>query len=882
VILTALPVEYKAVRAHLEDIEEIRHEKGTVYEKGQFTCPDNTSWTVIIVEIGAGNPNAAVETERAIASFEPAVALFVGVAGGIKDVSLLDLVVATKVYGYESGKENIKFQPRPDFGQPSYRLLQRAKAESRRDNWRSRLGANHATTSAQVHIGPIAAGEKVVSSRRSQIFKFLRESYSDALAVEMEGSGFLRSVYANENVQALLVRGISDLVTKKAASDAAGNQATASEIASAFAFEVLANLEPKGPCQEGKIIIVLSATIEEVDKSLAETIAAHLKRMSHDANMSLIRVEEGSVRLVLSASNEGYLKLRELHESGTLDEALGFIVSDIFWEMDDSERKWAIDSSSGEETNGPGSAPTPGQIWAIGKKIEMVLAENTDLKNQNAILSTELEINERVVNGFLESLGKQQVPRERWAFALAELSVDHKRLLRNLELEAATDSASHESEGAAKDAVESGDYATAESILRQRERLSLEAAESTATESTALKLKAATIRAMRGDIAMAQIEYDVAVRHYRSAADIAKDVDVESYVLFLFRLRDSLYRQGVEKGEGESLRKAINVSKELLGTLSFNIAPLNWVMAMSDLGTTLSELGEREGASGRALLREAVAIYGEAIKKLPKELDPLLWGKTQSNLGSALRAIFEREGQSDVLLEAITAYGHAQSAITRDKSPFDWALVQSNLGNVLRIHAELEENGVDSLERAIVACRESLSVITRDNAPLDWAGIHLNLGNALAGLSILRGDLGGLLEARSSYREALNVWTRERVPLLWASAQCSSSAVSIEIGRRSEGITWFEEAFSECQEALKEYTFDKTPVDWAGVQFNAGFALLWIGTRSNDIESLRGAQKRMQSALDVYKEANHRKSEMVRNSIQIVAQMIDTKQKRTE
>jgi nucleoside phosphorylase len=63
----------------------------------------------------------------------------------------------------------------------------------------------------------------------------------------MEGRGFLRAVYGNQQISALIVRGISDLLDEKARSDAAGWQERAARHASAFAFEVLAKLRAALP-----------------------------------------------------------------------------------------------------------------------------------------------------------------------------------------------------------------------------------------------------------------------------------------------------------------------------------------------------------------------------------------------------------------------------------------------------------------------------------------------------------------------------------------------------------------------------------------------------------------------------------------------------------
>lgn len=241
VILTALPVEYMAVRTHLADLREEIHPQGTIYERGKFVA-NATSWEVGIVEVGAGNAGAAVEAERAIAYFNPSVIIFVGVAGGIKDVALGDVVAATKVYGYESGKAKQKFQPRPDLGLSTYNLIQRARAESKKSDWLQRL-ASPSSSTPRVFVAPIAAGEKVIASTQSSIFKFLQLNYGDAVAVEMEGRGLLQAAHANHQVSALVIRGISDLIDGKSEADADGSQEIAARNASAFAFEILAKLD---------------------------------------------------------------------------------------------------------------------------------------------------------------------------------------------------------------------------------------------------------------------------------------------------------------------------------------------------------------------------------------------------------------------------------------------------------------------------------------------------------------------------------------------------------------------------------------------------------------------------------------------------------------
>lgn len=248
IILTAIPVEYKAVRLHVTHIRQELHPSGTVYERGNFPF-QNPVWDVLIVECGSGNARATAETVRAIEYFKPQVALFVGVAGGLKDVKLGDVVAATKVYGFESGKTGETFQPRPEVRSSTHSMEQRARAEAKKDDWLQRLN-EVPISKPQIYVAPIASGSQVVASTDSTVLQLIRSNYSDAVAIEMEGYGFLEAVHAYPAIKALIIRGISDLIDDKFEADAQKFQEPASRNASAFAFELLAKLSENVPNQK--------------------------------------------------------------------------------------------------------------------------------------------------------------------------------------------------------------------------------------------------------------------------------------------------------------------------------------------------------------------------------------------------------------------------------------------------------------------------------------------------------------------------------------------------------------------------------------------------------------------------------------------------------
>ncbi|CQR61687.1 5'-methylthioadenosine/S-adenosylhomocysteine nucleosidase [Streptomyces leeuwenhoekii] len=234
VVLTALPVEYDAVAAHLTDLEEDVHRNGTRVEIGRL---GGTAWRVAVAELGEGALNTATLATQLVEWLRPEVLLFVGVAGGLKaELEIGDVVVGTKVYAFQGGKQTPEgFHARPEVWHGSHRLVQTARSALRE------------LKDIRGHRRPIAAGDVVLADDRSALAGFIRRTYNDAYAIEMEGSGAAHAALVNGSLDALVIRGISDHADPgKAAADASGSQELAAAQAARVAVAVLRKQRPRG------------------------------------------------------------------------------------------------------------------------------------------------------------------------------------------------------------------------------------------------------------------------------------------------------------------------------------------------------------------------------------------------------------------------------------------------------------------------------------------------------------------------------------------------------------------------------------------------------------------------------------------------------------
>lgn len=285
VVLTALGVEYNAVRSWLEPSRPVRSEGGTRFRVGQF-AGTYIDWEVAVAEIGEGNTGAAISTMKAIEHFDPDLVLFVGVAGGLKgDMRHGEVVVASKVYGYHGGKAEENLQVRPLAFPTSFKLEQ-AVREAMRGSWFVGEPSEGRTDQPRVTLKPIAAGEMVVASIDSPVYLHLKEHYNDAVAVDMESAGMYDAAYRHADVPALAIRGISDLLYDKTPDADAEQQPKASRHAAAFAFAALDAIHPgdlkarRGPPGPSP---TPAADLGELMSRVPPNVAAEVERARDDA-----------------------------------------------------------------------------------------------------------------------------------------------------------------------------------------------------------------------------------------------------------------------------------------------------------------------------------------------------------------------------------------------------------------------------------------------------------------------------------------------------------------------------------------------------------------------------------------------------------------------
>jgi len=333
-VITTVKHESRAVRSHLVDLETISGSNNALYDLGRFSDPAG-DWVIVQAFCQAGNNDATAVTMKAIAEFgEFDVVMFVGVAGSLKeDMPIGSVVAGNFVYNSHSGKEDdTGFQSRPHGYPAANELTQAANALILNDAWIDFIKAPQLTTLPPVDKYPcpyppeavlkaIASGEEVVAGGKGPHYALIRQRLNDAAAVEMEGYGVMTAAH-QENTSAIIVRGISDMCAGKDHGRDKLHQPIAAAHAAAFAFGILSirsmasPLNSSGPMRsrqalepethklapEQRVEYILNFKGSRVDwsKDEIERVVEGLRKVTGDHELTLVRVDEGSIRLVVN------------------------------------------------------------------------------------------------------------------------------------------------------------------------------------------------------------------------------------------------------------------------------------------------------------------------------------------------------------------------------------------------------------------------------------------------------------------------------------------------------------------------------------------------------------------------------------------------------
>lgn len=226
--VTALPLEASAVAGLLDDLV-VTASPGLerAFLRGRLRLSDASFASVVLAEIGVGHVSAASRTAELFAELRPRIAILAGIAGGVKDVGHGDVVVATKVSILDYGKYVAGgFTPRADQYRCSPRLLSLARTTLL-------VGSLGQPADSQVQVAPMVAVNGVVAAK-GEMTAAIASAFSDAVALSMEDGGFLAATEGTA-VEAIAVRGISDLLDDKRPEDDATRQPAAAAAAAAVA-----------------------------------------------------------------------------------------------------------------------------------------------------------------------------------------------------------------------------------------------------------------------------------------------------------------------------------------------------------------------------------------------------------------------------------------------------------------------------------------------------------------------------------------------------------------------------------------------------------------------------------------------------------------------
>jgi adenosylhomocysteine nucleosidase len=203
-VITVIPVETRSVRELL----------GLRPRPDGFAVGDGSPRVVSVQAHGQGQGSAMAAARRLDDAFAPRVLLLAGIAGGIRDLVLGDVLVATRVVCYDLHKQT-------DSGTRHRGRGWQAPIEVCRsvDGFFADRGEPAAFGGFVARGGLIGSGNAVVASEHADARRFLTSFSDKVLAVDMEADGLGQYCHEADGLGWAVVRGISDYADARKGDD---------------------------------------------------------------------------------------------------------------------------------------------------------------------------------------------------------------------------------------------------------------------------------------------------------------------------------------------------------------------------------------------------------------------------------------------------------------------------------------------------------------------------------------------------------------------------------------------------------------------------------------------------------------------------------------
>src|SRR5262249_44620522 len=131
-----------------------------------------------------------------------------------------------------------------------------------------------------------------------------------------------------------------------------------------------------------------------------------------------------------------------------------------------------------------------------------------------------------------------------------------------------------------------------------------------------------------------------------------------------------------------------------------------------------------------ATMHQAVDAFRSVLAETSPDNDAYDWAMTQYNLGSALTQLSGKEGATAAdLQDGLAALRAALGRFDRTKYPEEWATAQYEIGVNLKAQGDLV-TGTDLYDEAIAAFEAAIAARPADVYPVGWASATASLGAA--------------------------------------------------------------------------------------------------------------------------------------------------------